>query len=67
MKKKTYIVPENFEETVVTGKLYQTGDVIISGGSNTGGGGSKDDNTPIKSRGYDAEEKDWGEEEKSIW
>ena len=66
MEKKTYIVPENFEETVVTGKLYQTGDVIISGGSGNGGGGD-DDNTPIKSRGYDTEEKNWGDVEKSIW
>ena len=64
MEKKTYIVPGNFEETVVTGKLYQQ-DTIISGGSK--GPGSTDDNTPIKSRGYEGEEKDWGDVEKSIW
>ena len=64
MEKKTYIVPDYFEETVVSGKLYQT-DTVIGAGSN--GPGSNDDNTPIKSRGYDAEEKDWGDVEKSIW
>ena len=64
MEKKTYIVPDYFEDTVVSGKLYQT-DAVVPGNSGLGGG--TDENTPIKSRGYEGEEKDWGDVEKSIW
>lgn len=67
MEKKTYIAPDYVEETAITGKLYDTGDVIISGGSRDTEGGSDDDNTPIKGRGYDVNEADWGDVEKTIW
>jgi hypothetical protein len=46
--------------------LYQT-DVVLGGGSRDTEGGSDDDNTPIKGRGYDVNEADWGDIEKNIW